>query len=329
MPGPQYEAELRTEVRRMTKSLIAFFLTFLLGACAPIALADAASANTALQQGRADDAIAALEGINTAEAHNLRCRVYLSEDLTDQAISECEAAVNAAPGNSSYHLFLGHAYGAKAERAGAFGGMGLAKKVHASFEKAVQLEPSNVHALSDLGEYYVEAPGIVGGGLDKAKKIAAQLQQYSPSRAHRLLAMIAEKTKDYATAESEYKNAGSAPADLVALAGFYRKRGQTQAMLATINEAIAADKLHDGAIVDVASVLIHSQTSQKLAAQLLREYLASSAKSEETPAFAVHVRLGHLLAAEGNVAGAQQEFAAAHALARNYAPAIKAAGQAK
>ena len=313
----------------MTKSLLIYSLTFLIVAAAPAASADTASANTALQQGRADEAIAALEGINTAEAHDLRCRVYLSEDLADQAISECEAAVNAAPGNSSYNLELGQAYGAKAERAGAFSGMNLARKVHASFEKAVQLEPSNIHALSDLGEYYVEAPGIVGGGIDKAKKIAEQLQKYSPSRAHRLLAMIAEKNKDYAAAETEYKNAGSAPADLVALAGFYRKRGQTQAMLTTINEAIAADKQHDDAIVDAASVLIHAQTSQKLAAQLLREYLASSAKSEETPAFAVHVRLGRLLAAEGDAAGAQQEFAAAHALARNYAPALKAAGQAK
>ena len=41
-------------------------------------------------------------------------------------------------------------------------------------KKSVELNPKNTEALSDLFEYYLEAPGFLGGGLDKAEAIAAQ-----------------------------------------------------------------------------------------------------------------------------------------------------------
>jgi len=45
-----------------------------------------------------------------------------------------------------------------------FSAAGLAKKVRASFERAVELDGSNVQARSDLAEFYMEAPGVMGGG---------------------------------------------------------------------------------------------------------------------------------------------------------------------
>jgi Flp pilus assembly protein TadD len=63
--------------------------------------------------------------------------------------------------------------------------------------------------------------------------------------------------------------------------------------------------------------------SPQLAVDLLREYLASPAKSDDAPAFKVRLQLGNLLAHHGDVASARREYAAAAALAPNYAPARK------
>ena len=79
---------------------------------------------------------------------------------------------------------------------GPLAGFGLARKVRSSFELAVQLDPANLAALSDLGEYYVAAPSIVGGGDDKARALAARMMPQSPAAAHRLLARLAESNKD-------------------------------------------------------------------------------------------------------------------------------------
>ncbi len=150
----------------------------------PAARAQTSPAEAALLQGRADDAIRLLQpqlaaDPDNAPAHLLLCRVYLSEDLPDAAVPECDAAAARAAGDSTTQLWLGRAYGAKASAANPIHAFELARKVRADFERAVQLNGNSGPALSDLGEFYVEAPAIVGGGLDKARALASA---YAPAR---------------------------------------------------------------------------------------------------------------------------------------------------
>ncbi len=58
----------------------------------------------------------------------------------------------------------------------------------AEFERAVQLDPTNVPARVDLAQYYTEAPAIMGGGLDKARQQAEQVAKYDLAKAHLILA---------------------------------------------------------------------------------------------------------------------------------------------
>ena len=51
----------------------------------------------------------------------------------------------------------------------------------------------------------------------------------------------------------------------------------------------------------------------------MREYLAGNALNADAPAFVVHTRIGNLLKQLGDKQGAEQEFAAARALAKDYA----------
>ncbi|SEB36979.1 Tetratricopeptide repeat-containing protein [Terriglobus roseus] len=287
-----------------------------------------ASALADARAGRVDASVAALKPIKNADAQELLCKLYSSVDARDAAISACESAVSLAPSNSDYALELARVYGNKADHSGTFTGMRMVSKIRTNFEKAVQLNPKSVEALSDLGQFYAEAPGIVGGGADKARDLVTRLQPLSPARSHRLAAMIAAKAKDDTTAEAEYRAelaAGHTPEAYVDLAGFYRSRKQNDRAVENARLALAADTHRGPDTLDAAKILIDLQHPAD-AVNGLRAYL--NTQQAGVSAFAqAHVLLGNALRATGDTAGAQKEFAAALALAPNYDAARKGAGQ--
>src|SRR5208337_2801204 len=155
-------------ITRASRVLLAF-----LGLMSALTACVADSAQDMLAAGRIDDAITELNGrISSAPAHaessNLLCRAYFALEDWDRAESSCKKAVSLDPNNSRFHLWLGRVYGEKADRANFVIAAGLAGKVRAEFERAVQLSPDDVDARLDLAEFYAEAPGIVGGGEQKA-----------------------------------------------------------------------------------------------------------------------------------------------------------------
>ncbi|HEX9254774.1 MAG TPA: tetratricopeptide repeat protein, partial [Candidatus Angelobacter sp.] len=143
-----------------------FFLATGVGAQAdadPVAL---------LKAGRADQALHALNvtiasNPNDARAYHLLSRVYFQLELWDNSVRMGEKAIALDPQNSAYHLWLGRAMGRKAEDANPFTAFGLARKVKTEFERAVALDADNLPARNDLSEFYLEAPGVLGG--DKGK----------------------------------------------------------------------------------------------------------------------------------------------------------------
>jgi tetratricopeptide (TPR) repeat protein len=291
------------------------------------------SAPALLAAGRADDAINSLRSkISTspsdAEPHNLLCRVYFSMGDWDRGISACEKAVALDPNNSRYHMWLGRIYGEKADTANFLSAASLAGKVRNEFESAVRLDPNNVEARSDLGEFYLEAPGIVGGGRDKAEAQAQALTALDPAKADYLKGRLAEKKKDFATAEKEYRAAieashGSA-LTWFNLALFFRHRERWNDMEDAINHAVSAQVDRPEIIMESGEVLLRSGRNFPAAVQYLRRYLALNSKVEEAPAFKAHYLLGTALEKQGDKQGAAQEYRAALSLARNFSRAQEA-----
>lgn len=309
--------------------LVAVTACAALGFAAPPSGMDAASA--AFRKGQADDALrtvgASLQANSSnAAAWNLQCRIYLAQNQWENAITSCRHAVRLEPRDSEYHRWLAHAYGEKASRAKLFAAYQTAKLVHAEFEKAVALDGQNRAALSDLGEYYIKAPKMLGGGFDKAEAMAQRLASLDPARADELRALIAEAKKDYGAAEREWRariavsktSAESVAQAWMDLGSFYRRCGRWDQMLAALKTGSAADTKHGPALVDGATTLIQANREPALAAQWLEEYLNGKALNEAAPAFVVHAELGDLLKQHGDMAGANREFAAARALSANY-----------
>lgn len=288
---------------------------------------------TALAEGRADEAIAQAQQVingdpNIAEAHNLLCRVFYQEERWDEAVAECAKATALADRASAYHWWLARAYGEKADRVSFVQAYKLSHQVRGEFERAVELDGRNAQALSDLGEFYTEAPAIAGGGLSKAEVVAVRLDSVDSERAHTLRAGIANHRKDYGLAENQFKAAiavSHSPADAwIALASFYRRQQRNDDMMRAIQSGVAADRGHDSALVDAASLLSRAGLNFPLAIQLLQRYLASPHKVEDAPAFQVHLMLSRLLAKNGDSAGAQREAEASLSLAHDYKPALAA-----
>jgi len=296
------------------------------------ARAAADSPKDLLAAGRVDDAIQTLKqqishSPTDAEANNLLCRAYFMLEEWDHGISACERAVNLAPQNSLYHLWLGRVYGEKADRAGFMSAAGLAKKVRSEFERAVELDPKSWQARADLAEFYLEAPGIVGGGKDKARAQADVLASLNPAMAHYMNGRIAEKNKDIATAERKYRAAieashGGAHAWLN-LALFYRHQNRLDEMEQGLRTMESRPLDRPESLMDGGSIALRTGRNYALGIELVRKYL-SGPTVEEGPAFKAHYILGQLLEKQGDRPAAAQKYRAALALAREYTSAQEA-----
>jgi len=285
-----------------------------------------------LAAGRVDDAITALQGKinsspNDADSYNLLCRAYFALGNWDPGVTACEKAVALSPNNGAYHLWLGRIYGEKADASNFLTAAGLAKKVRAEFETAVRLNPTDVSARTDLAEFYLEAPGIVGGGRDKAEAQAQTLSTMDAVKSHWVVARIAEKKKDFATAEREYRagieaSKGSAEAWLD-LALFFRHVDRLDEMEDAVKRASTAPMKQNVILMDAAETLIRAGRNYPLAVELLRRYLASDTV-EEAPAFKAHYLIGTALEKQGDKQGAAQEYRTALSFAKHYSLAQEA-----
>ena len=310
------------------RAAIRTFLILSLLPCFTASLSYAASpAEELLASGHADEAIALLQKSSDAKSLNLLCRAYYSYGNWDAGISACEKSIQLDPNNSMFHLWMGRVYGEKADSVSFFSAPGYAKKARVEFETAVQLNPENVEARSDLSEFYVEAPGMMGGGTDKAEGQAQALEKLFPAKAHWIRARIAEKKKDFPTAEKEYNEAiqiQNSSGAWMDLASYYRHRERWPEMEDAINHAVSGKIDPPESLEDAAESLLKTNRNLPKAAELLRRYLSSGHLVEEAPAFKAHYLLGTALEKQGDKKGAAQEYSAALALARGYAKAKEA-----
>jgi len=290
------------------------------------------SAKDMLAAGRIDETIVQLNGRLAsvpadAESSNLLCRAYFMLDEWDRAESPCRKAVSLDPGNSRFHLWLGRVYGGKADRANFLAQASLVGKVRGEFERAVQLNPKDVDARLDLAEFYYSAPGIVGGGEEKAREQARSIATVNAGREHWVYARIAERKKDHATAEREYRqyidlSQGDAEAWLN-LAFFFRNQKRFDEMEQAIVKLSQAPAAKLEVLEEASRMLYRAGRNYPFAVELLHRYFATG-PVEAAPAHKAHYLLGAILEKQGDKEGAAREYRASLALVRDFGMAQQA-----
>lgn len=185
----------------------------------------------------------------------LQAKEALKAGTLDLAVEAGEKAVRAAPESSEAHLWLGRSYGQKAIKASIFSQMGLAKKCKGEFEKAVALDPSSVDARYDLLSFHVNAPGIAGGSLDKAREQAAEIARLDPVRGHIAAGSIFSSEKKWPEAETEYRKALDLKPDSAnlhwRLGRLFEKQGRKEDAKAEWRRALKLEPAHEGVKKDL------------------------------------------------------------------------------
>ncbi|MGH9353641.1 MAG: tetratricopeptide repeat protein, partial [Terriglobia bacterium] len=145
-------------------------------------------------------------------AEILLARCYYELRDWDRAVAHAESAVRMDPADAEAHLWLGRTYGRKADQAHS---LALAVKTRSEFQKAASLAPRNVEAHRDLMEYYLEAPWIIGGSKDKARKEARTIATLDPVEGKLAEAQVAKQSGHMDKAREEYENLLSMKLDRV------------------------------------------------------------------------------------------------------------------
>jgi tetratricopeptide (TPR) repeat protein len=198
-----------------------------------------------------------------------------------------EKAVAADPANAGYELWLGRAFGRRAETASPFTAPASANKARQHFEKAVQLDPHNVDALGDLFEYYLQAPGFLGGGLDKATATADQMAALDGSEGQWAQARLAEKKKEFGRAEEHFKRAAElAPHQagrLIDLARFLARQGRYKESDQSFRNAEKIAPNNPQVLYARADTYITQSRNLETARKLLQRYLQAQLSPDDPP----------------------------------------------
>ena len=223
----------------------------------------------------------------TADVYALIGRNYYMMTDFRNAAEAFEKAFNQQPSSSEYALWLARSFGRRAETSNVFSAPGFASKARQYFEKACQLNPRNVEALSDLFEYYLDAPGFLGGGYDKAQRVAAQLDSVDPSEGHWAMFRLAEQHKDFSRAEEQLRKAvEAAPREigkLIELARFLAKHGRYQEADQSIDRAQQVAPNAARLIFVRADIYIKTGRNLGQAKDLLQRYLGSNLTPDDPP----------------------------------------------
>jgi len=270
------------------------------------------------------DAIQSLQAAETKEPQNgevqlLLAKSYLELEEHDPAIKSAERAVAIDPQNSVYHYWLGRAYGEKADHAGWFSAISFAKKTRKEFETAVQLDARNYSARQVLIEFDCSAPGLVGGGEEKALPQIRQLVEMDAAEGHFAAGNCRRQKKDFAVADEEFTKAlESHPksTELIYDIGDYAaKRGQPERLDAVVDagERVAPGDLRTKFYRGVALIL--KKTNAEEAERLLREYAEKAPVRSGYPRPATaHAWLGRLYEDQNQTQEAEKEFEVARKL---------------
>lgn len=154
----------------------------------------------------------------------LGCSYLMLKDH-DEAIGYIEEAVELDAENAEYHFKLGQVLGVKAQNSNVIKQAWLASQVKDEFEKALELDPTHLGAQIACINFYIQAPSVMGGDLNKARKLTKGLMLSRKRMAQSFLIDIAVKEENFKLAEEKFAEYDSTFNDSTDHYSFYNKYG--------------------------------------------------------------------------------------------------------
>ncbi len=304
--------------------LIVSLRPLLLGCClACFAMSAAAKALPdvrAMVESKAPGALAAAEALTRAtpgdaNAWVLLVRARLQARQAEKAIAAGEKATALGAKNAQAFYWLGNAYGNRIGEVGMLSKLSLAPKLRDAFEHAVKLDPALVDARSSLIEFYLMAPGAIGGGVDKARAQAIAIARYDRARGHMAQGRIAMHEKKPEEALKAYEQAQALKPDdpqlKLALIMGYQQAKRWKDAYAMASKWTVAEPKKARPWYQIGRIAAESGQYLAEGEAALRTFLKLGRETgDPEPKHARH-RLGQVLARAGRKAEARAELQAA------------------
>ena len=237
----------------------------------------------------------------------------------EQAAKLFEQAIAQKPNVPEYHYFLGATYGSQAQKAGMFGGLSLGKKALAEFLRAVEIDPNYLEARLALIDFYMVAPGFVGGDKEKARLQAAEIKKRDALEGHRAYGRIYSREKKFDLARKEYVDAvreqpNSHKAHLY-LGTFSGTQKDWPNALHEYEYALKLDPNYMLAYFRVGHHAANAATNYARGEEALRKYLTHTPGDNEPSHASAWYYIGMIQEKQGKKADAKQSYLNAQKLA--------------
>jgi tetratricopeptide (TPR) repeat protein len=262
------------------------------------------------------DAIERLEASASTEtgarASYVRGCLSLVQRDYGKACAEFERAAKAEPGRAVYHFWFGRATGEQAQRANVLRQAGLARRTKGEFEKAIELDSSYVPAREGLLRYYLAAPSMFGGSVDKAREQADVIARLNPYRGGLAHVSVAQAGRDTATIIRIHEGLAAqfpdSAASHLSLASYYGARKEWRAAWAALD---ALERARPGlplALYSIGRTAAESGEQLERAEAAMRAYLNHTPRPNEPSHAAAHWRLGMIAERRGDSAAARRAY---------------------
>jgi len=231
------------------------------------------------------------------------------------AVTELEKAVEIEPVNAQYRQWLGRASGERASRAFITTAYSMARQVVREFEAASRLSPQNLSIRFDLLEYYLQAPGMLGGGKDKAEAEARTIAEIDRQKGYSARANIYKNDKQWDKAKAEllvatdeFPESAAACEDL---ADYLFSRQDYEGALQWSRKALALNqKMNYSRFLAAAAATLLNRDLEAAADEL--QALVNGTLSDDDPTFEqIYYQLGQNHLARGDKAKAKAAFQSA------------------
>lgn len=222
-----------------------------------------------------------------AASWNLLGKAYYMSAEYKKAAEAFERASALAPNSSEYAHWLGRAYGRQAETANPLMAPGRAVKARQQFEKAVVLDGRNKEALNDLFDYYLNAPGFLGGGTDKAAELVKKISALDAAEGFYASAQLSDHKKDFSTAEQQlrraYELAPKQVGRVLDLAKYLAKLGRHNESDQIFEQAAKLAPGSPNVLFNRAETLVQQKRNLAEAKALLQKYLNAQLTPDDPP----------------------------------------------
>ena len=225
-----------------------------------------------------------------------------------------EKAVAQNPNSSDAHEHLAEAYGSLAQKANIFKQASLASKTHHEFARAAELDPNNLDARMGLIEFYMLAPGFMGGDEKKAVQEANEIKRRDSMRGHQAFAYIYGRQKKPDLARKEYLDAvreepNSPKSHYLLGISFLQADKNYKSAAEEFEMAVKLDPAFMPGWFQIGHMAALSGANLQHGEEALQKYLAYTPKPDEPQHYRAYFWLGGIYEKQGKRAEARQSYA--------------------